>query len=162
TFSRGALLIWGIAALMTIKLEQVISTRSLIITSGILASLAVIAVLSQPLWGRLELELQSKGALNQYIIERSNFFSSVAKSGVRDESGNDRIFVAKRAWTMIGDSPIVGYGVGGSASWGLNRQAHNQYLTLMLDHGILGFFILPLLILATIWRAQGEARRIGL
>ena len=161
TFSRGALLIWGIAAVMTIKLEHVISTRSLLITSGVLASLVLLAFLSQPLWEKFELELRSKGALNQDIIERSNFFSSVTKSGVRDESGNDRIFVAKRAWTMIGDSPIVGYGVGGSAAWGLNRQAHNQYLTLMLDHGVLGFFILPLLILTAIWRAQGEARRVG-
>jgi O-antigen ligase len=159
TFSRGALLIWGISALMTIKLERVISTRSLIITCGILASIALLAVLSQPLWGKLQLELQSKGALNQDIIERSNFFGNAAKSGVRDESGNDRVFLAKRAWTMIGDSPIVGYGVGGSLSWGLNRQAHNQYLSLMLEHGIFGLFVFPLLLMAAVWRARGEARR---
>lgn len=161
TFSRGALLIWGISALMMIKLEHIISTRSLIITCGVLTSFILLAVLMQPLWGKLQIDLQSKGALNQDIIERFNFFTNVAASGVRDDSGNDRIFVAKRAWTMIGDSPVVGYGVGGSSTWGLNREAHNQYLTLMLDYGILGFFMLPLLLMAAIWRAQGEARRIG-
>jgi prepilin signal peptidase PulO-like enzyme (type II secretory pathway) len=32
----------------------------------------------------------------------------------------------------------------------------------MLDHGVLGAAIMPLLILALIWRAQGETRRVGL
>ncbi len=39
---------------------------------------------------------------------------------------------------------------------------HNQYLALMVDHGIIGGIILPLLILAVMWGAQGENRWVAL
>jgi len=39
---------------------------------------------------------------------------------------------------------------------------HNQYLSLMVDHGIIGVMILPLLILAVTWGARGESRCVAL
>ncbi len=39
---------------------------------------------------------------------------------------------------------------------------HNQYLSYMLDHGVLGATIVPLLLLALLWGARGETMRVGL
>ena len=38
-------------------------------------------------------------------------------------------------------------------------RSHNVYLDRMIEYGFLGMFIYPLLILASVWQAQGEHRK---
>ncbi len=45
---------------------------------------------------------------------------------------------------------------------GLDIPPHNQFLSHMIDHGLLGLMILPLLLLALIWRTEGDSRRVTL
>jgi O-antigen ligase len=63
---------------------------------------------------------------------------------------------------MFADKPVLGHGVGASKEWRFEVATHNEYLSLMVDHGFIGFFLLPLLAVAASWRARGETRNIGI
>ena len=59
------------------------------------------------------------------------------------------------------DHPWVGNGTGSMYEL-FSIAPHNQYLSYMLDHGLLGTMIVPSLVLALIWRVHGETRRLGI
>ena len=80
-----------------------------------------------------------------------------------DSSALGRKEVAAIAFEKFADNPILGEGVGASqrlliVEGGTEISSHNQYLNLMVDHGVLGFFILPFLALAILWQTRSPAR----
>jgi O-antigen ligase len=104
--------------------------------------------------------LMDLGVLNKDVSKRIESFVNPQEFAT-DESAAQRAAVFGGAWEMFASNPIVGSGVGASREWEYEISSHNQYLNLMVDHGALGFFILPLIILASIWGAQGEARQVS-
>lgn len=77
-----------------------------------------------------------------------------------DMSEIERKYVANLSWQMFLDKPLLGNGIGSTSIWTERVSTHNMYLLAMADHGIIGVFIYPLFVLSSVWRAQGEIRKI--
>ena len=90
--------------------------------------------------------------------ERLDWFTN--PTGVEDYSSWERAYLAKQAWEKTAEHPFLGGGTGSSREVVIG--AHNQYLILMQDHGLLGVAILPLLVLAVTWAVRGETRGVAM
>jgi O-antigen ligase len=155
TLSRSAAIGWFITIFALIKTGQISMRRSILIGCTLI-TVTFAAVVWQ--WDGIEHQLEDIGVLNPNTAMRLDWFNNMDAS---DFSATERKQVAEFGWEMFSDSPLFGHGVGASIDWSYERSSHNEYLNMMVDHGIAGFFILPLLTLATIWRARGEARQIS-
>lgn len=155
TLSRSAIIGWVITFVILIKTGQVNLARSLLIVGMLMAVMAAAAVWQ---WSGIEYQLEDLGVLNANTAMRLDWFNNMDAS---DSSATERKEVAELGWEMFAESPVVGHGVGASIDWGHERSSHNEYLNMMVDHGMIGFFILPLLTLAATWRARGETRQIS-
>jgi O-antigen ligase len=102
--------------------------------------------------------LERKGVVNENVLERLEWFAN--PTGVSDFSSWERKYVAQRAWNKIAEYPVLGSGTG--SSYEATVPPHNQYLSFMLDHGLIGVMILPLLIVAATWGARGETRHVAI
>ena len=155
TFSRAAILMWVIAV-GGLMFMRGISLRDLLPACFMGFVLAVFIVLPQ--WDNLLTTWEKTGVLNPNVQERLEWFMD--PSGVSDMSSWQRKYVAQRAWDKILEHPFLGNGTGSSYEGGL--PPHNQYLSFMQDHGLIGAMILPLLILAVTCVARGETRRVAI
>ncbi|MBD2577197.1 O-antigen ligase family protein [Oscillatoria sp. FACHB-1406] len=79
-----------------------------------------------------------------------------------DESDSLRSRVIELGWIMFLQHPLFGNGLGSTLDWQEIVSTHNMYLYYMVDHGIIGIFIFPILIWVVTKHARGEARFIGL
>jgi O-antigen ligase len=100
---------------------------------------------------------ETTGVMNRNVEERMEWFTNPALS---DMSSWKRADVALEVWDKFTEHPFVGLGTG--ASWELEFPSHNQYLSFMLEHGVIGALIVPLLILSTTWGAQGHERPVAM
>lgn len=157
TVSRGAIVSWCVVLLSMIVNGQVSLRRSLVFAVALLASTAALVAFQ---WDGLQDQLTNIGVLNKDVSKRIESFAN-PQDFAADDSAGQRKEVLNGAWEMFADRPILGYGVAASRDWGYEVSSHNQYLSLMVDHGVLGFFILPLIVLATIWRARGKAKQMA-
>jgi O-antigen ligase len=157
TFSRAAIAGYLIVVLALV-LGGVISLRKSLLIGVIGLSALFVPLLVW--WDELLLKLRELGVLNQNVLQRVDWFTN--PKGDSDESSIARYDVIREAWRMFTDRPIIGHGLATTKDWSYAVSSHNQYLNLMVDHGILGAFILPLLVLAVTWGASGEARKTGL
>jgi O-antigen ligase len=62
---------------------------------------------------------------------------------------SDRLGLARGAWQMFADSPLVGHGLG-AMTQSQGQHAHNQFLLLAGDYGVLGLLAFPALALALV------------
>ena len=157
TFSRAAIAGYFIV-MLALVLTMVISLRKSLLVGVIGSSALFVPLLLW--WDELLLQLKGLGVLNQNVMERVDWFTN--PKGTTDYSLIERQDVAREAWRMFTEQPILGHGLASTKDWSYAVSSHNQYLNLMVDHGILGAFILPLLVLAVTWGASGEARKTGL
>ena len=155
TLSRAAILMWVIAA-MGLLLGGGLRLKNLLV-SGTVGLLLVVLVLF-PRWDQILTTWQSTGVSNVNVQERLAWIMD--PSGVSDYSSWERKYVAQQAWNKISDHPVLGSGTGSSYEAAI--PPHNQYLSFMLDHGLIGVMILPLLILAATWGARGETRGVAI
>jgi len=157
TFSRAPSIGWFISVFIMTLTRQINIRRSLVISFAVLC---VIVTVMMSQWETLQYQLQDNGVLNKDVLSRVALFSSSGPS-LEDDSAVERKMIAEVALESIADAPFVGHGVGASRTWKYERSSHNQYLNMMVDHGVLGFFFLPILVLTITWRASGEARQIS-
>lgn len=155
TFSRGAILIWLLAVTSLILMGKV-RFKDLLLTSSV--SLLLIVLILLPRWDEFLMTLERDGVLNKNVMERMAWFAD--PTGVSDDSSWERKYVAKRAWEKVAERPFLGNGTGSFRN--AYVLPHNQYLTFMQDHGLIGAVILPLLGLAVTWGMRGENRRLAI
>ena len=67
--------------------------------------------------------------------------------------------MAKKSWEKVADHPVFGSGPG--ASLEAEVGTHNTYLAFMVEHGVIGAMILPLLIVAVTWGVRGESSNVA-
>lgn len=156
TFSRAGIAFWFIVVFL-LSWAEIIARKKLLIVSAVI--LASIIIMLPILIFYINANIDNGGS---NIINRLNFFTS--KDYVVDTSQEERLSIAIAAFNHFSDNPLFGEGIGffGSGNWGYRVFPHNIYLLLMVEHGIIGLFILPLLLLSTIWKSTGEARKISL
>ena len=155
TFSRSSIIGWILTAAVFIKTGQLSVKRSLLVGCAML-SVGLAVMVWQ--WDRMQYRLEDLGVLNKNVLARVDWFNN---PDVSDMSSTERKEVAEFGWAMFSESPVVGNGLGASVNWAREKSSHNEYLNMMVDHGIIGVFFLPILVLLTQWRAQGEVRQIG-
>lgn len=102
-------------------------------------------------WQGVQTKLEARGALNASVFERLKFFS---QGNASDASANERQAILAAAWELYREKPLLGWGTGTSTGRNLENfevGPHNIYLALGIDHGVLGVFIVPLMLLAMAW-----------
>ncbi len=156
TFSRGGLVGWVIVV-GGLMLGRFIGVTHLLRTG--LVAISLIGIVLLPQADEIFTALERSGSLNANVLERLTWLMD--PSGVSDASTWSRKYVAQQAWERVGEQPFLGGGTG-AVHEGLDILPHNQFLAYMMDHGLLGAMLLPLLLLALIWLAEGDRRRVGL
>ena len=148
-------MIW-VLAVAGLLFTRAIPPKDLVRSGAIALALVILVLL--PRWEQLVTTWERSGVVNVNVLERLAWLSD--PTGVSDRSSWERRYVADRAWDKIAEAPFMGTGTGSSHQ--AYTETHNQSLSLMLDHGVMGVMILPLLILAATWGARGETRQVAI
>lgn len=157
TFSRSGIGAWVIAVSGLLLFTKVVRAKDLVWT--FLLSLLVVGTVLLPKLDAILTTMDQGHAISKDTETRLEWLTNPFE--VSENSGLARKYVAEQAWRKFADHPWVGSGTG-TMYESFDIPPHNQYLSYMLDHGVLGAAIVPLLILTLIWGAQGETRRVGL
>jgi O-antigen ligase len=140
TASRGALLALGVALLM-IPLTFRMWTRRQRMTMGVAIAFAAIAAIT---------------------IVPSTAWQRMATAGTEIQSGtmNDRTVIWRTGLEVFADHPFVGVGAGGFGA-GLQRKmsfswaAHNTFLSVLVELGVIGFAIFLFLLVTLAYSTLG-------
>jgi hypothetical protein len=85
----------------------------------------------------------------------------VSKSD-RDDSAQARVAAAEHSLGLFAARPFTGHGTGRAREYPLDVDGpHNMYLFFLVDHGVLGAFILPAFAIASALGARGEVARVA-
>lgn len=156
TFSRSGLIGW-VVVFAALQLPRGRRLRGLLVL-GVVGAL-VVGFVASPWWTELLGYLEQRGTLTAEVRDRLAFFGG---ERVADPSSAAREAQALAAWRMFEADPLVGAGTGAAYEPPFAVIGpHNTYLAMMVDHGVWGAVILPLLVAATIWGARGEARPVA-
>lgn len=155
TLSRGGIVTWVIAV-GSLLFGGRLHLKHLV-SSGLIGAL-FITVMLLPRLDNFLTTLERTGVINKNMEERLAWLTD--PSSVSDRSSWERKYVAQQAWDKIAEHPFFGNGTGSALETDI--QPHNQYLTFMLDHGLIGVTVVPLLVLAVIWGARGETLHLGI
>jgi O-antigen ligase len=161
TFSRGSILGWFIIMIFFIQSHTIPRKQLLFWILGIVSIILVLG----PIISNIDLnELQRSGLIKvdiKNLTERLEWFQNPVAN--KEESGDSRVGVVITAWNMFVEHPILGNGIASTKNlnnWGIST--HNMYLLFLTEHGILGIFILPLLVYVVTWHSRGESKHIAL
>lgn len=155
TYSRAGLIGWLITV-GGLMLGRFIGATHLIRTG--LITLFLIGIVLLPKADQILTTLERAGSLNPDTQERLAWLMNPL--GVEDNSSWSRKSIAREAWERVAEHPFLGGGTG-AVHRGLDIPPHNQFLSHMIDHGLLGAMLIPLLLLALTWRAEGEGQRVA-
>lgn len=155
TFSRAAILMW-VVAVAGFLLVGGLRLKGLLMAGTV--GLLLVALVLLPRWDELLTTWERTGVVNSNVQERLAWFTDPV--GVSDESSWERKYVAQRAWDKVAERPFLGHGTGSSSE--AYTSPHNQYLALMMDHGLIGLLIVPLLTCVVAWGSRGESRRVAI
>ncbi|NEQ64729.1 MAG: O-antigen ligase family protein [Symploca sp. SIO2D2] len=159
TLSRGAILGWLIIAILLIK-KSIIAHKQILYSSVILAILALVFLWYQ---GELLSRLMALSDFNPFYEDSlSQRLEWLSDPSISNSSESLRVRVMKLGWDMFTQNPLLGKGIAATLDWSETVSTHNMYLYYMVDHGIFGAFILPILVWSVTRQARGEAKHIGL
>jgi hypothetical protein len=130
TFSREAILAFGFVVLGG-SLAGRLSLRRLAIAGGVAAVLFVAFNIG-------------KDFLGEELVRPENS-SRVTSQFLSDNSARDRVQVAKKTLTAFEEAPLMGQGFGTTSYWD-DIESHNNFLSFLADHGIIGIFLIPALL----------------
>jgi O-antigen ligase len=150
TFSRSGLVCAALVVVLAVGLKLVNRTQVV----ALLIALPLLAGGTAIYYDSL---LSSSDDTNLHrIVQRLNWFQDMQS----DDSIEDRIYPALRAWEMFLDAPVLGNGVGVTSRPSLGDGTHNMYLLLMAEQGVVGLMLylsLVALLAKRGWRVWQEA-----
>jgi O-antigen ligase len=132
TFSREAILVFG-CVLVGGNLAGQLRLRRLAVAGGIGVALFVAFNMGNSL-------LSEK-------IASSDQWSRLTSHSLDDSAGG-RANLAKEALDVFEEAPLLGQGFGTNVYLDNELGSHNFYLSLLADHGIVGIFLIPTLLLS--------------
>ena len=154
TFSRAAIAAWFIVVFILV-MTQAIKKKEAVTIGGIVFLLIAIAL---PIFITFLDVFLGEEAAN--VLGRLDFFSS--KHSVTDASAQSRVTIAKAGFEAFANNPLLGGGLALTYHWAHDISTHNIYLFHMAEFGIVGLFLYPLLLVALLLGARGEARKTGI
>jgi O-antigen ligase len=157
TLSRGAMVAWFLAVCGLIFFAKGLRVKDLVWT--FVLSLLVVGIVLLPKLDAILTTMDQAHVVTKDTERRFEWLTD--PFGASDNSALQRQYLAEQAWSKFSEHPWIGSGTG-TFHESFDLPPHNQYLSYMLDHGIVGAAIMPLLILALIWEARGETMRVGL
>jgi hypothetical protein len=140
TFSRSATLGWMIAAAVLLAFDST-SARARELVGGGLAAVMLVLILFQAGAASGMLDVST---LDNNLFDRVAFFTTFE---VSDDAARQRREVAAKAWDLFADRPLEGNGLASTTEGNDQSASHNMFLALMADHGLVGAFILPALLI---------------
>jgi O-antigen ligase len=162
TFSRGAMIGWVIVIFL-FMVNRVIPRYQLSLL--FLSIFVLITILSSQLNNLSNMKTaDGTELLNEDSLERVEFLINPF-GGQEDESTDGRLGHVKEALAKFNKQPFIGNGLGSGGSQtyrdaqGQPQRSHNIYLDQMVEYGFLGALIYPFLLLACVWKAQGEHKK---
>lgn len=180
---------FALSSAMRWRLMLVVMVIALVLTRSRMGNVAFVAVLLLVLlpvlaWTR---QLRAKGLLLlasivlvdvlvlgqlvglERVVDRLNQTAVEQPEGVHEESLDVRSGPAQQAWQMVQERPWLGRGAGtfytsfpqyaGADLRQYYDHAHNDYVQFLVEVGWLGFGLLALLVLSTLWRLLAVLRR---
>lgn len=140
TLSRGAML--GLVLVVGLLWwRRVLTTRAIVGATiiGLLAGWWAAIML-------LPAIAESAGIDGAFVMDRLMWMVNPGSSVSFSEL--ERAYVAEKGWLQFLNAPILGNGVGSTELWDARASTHNIYITLLSDFGVIGAFVLPLLVVA--------------
>jgi hypothetical protein len=131
TFSRESIIAFGFVVLGE-SLAGRLSPRRLAVAGGVGLTLFVAFGMGN-------------NFLSEKIASSENWSRLTSQS---DDSAINRAHLAKRTLGAFEEAPLLGQGFGTTGFWGDDLPSHNYYLDLLADHGIIGIFLIPALLLS--------------
>ena len=161
TFSRGAIVGWVVVvALLMIKKTIPRYQMPLFLVFF----LVIISILSTQINNLKYLKgSDGKELFQQDTLARVEFL--IDPLAQKDDSKASREDHVKVAWKKFVRHPFIGNGLGSGentatlSQTGVAQRSHNTYLDQMVEFGFLGALMFPLLLLACVWKAQGEFKK---
>jgi O-Antigen ligase len=145
TFSRSSIAGWLLASLALIVFD---SSRTRV--RGVLMGVATAAFLTMALLQVASTSITSRWfSLDDNLTDRVSFFSTLDTT---DDAAQERKDLAAHAWDMFLQHPLAGNGLASTVQWTERASTHNMFLSLVVDHGVLGVFIMPALLYCVLRR----------
>ncbi len=148
TLSRSAIIGWFLVFMLFV-LFRLISYRAAAISS------VVAFVLSGSLYTFFDF---SSDYVNVKILE--DRISFVSGDGWGQAMQDDRVELASAAYELFAQSPVYGNGVYSILRQGGSQLAHNQYLQLLSDFGLIGMFVYVLILLLLVPWGKSQSKEI--
>jgi hypothetical protein len=141
TFSRGGILIWLLAVILSSLLRPGfgnIAKHKFFINIILLSVFLVVAsAFMVPIWN----------GIVDFLYPHLNSDTYARLRGGDEGSSDERLLVARLGWAEFTNHPFIGGGYGVVHIWGYHVSVHNMFILLMNEFGIFGlcwyvFFIL--------------------
>ena len=168
TFSRGGMACWLLIVILFVVLRVIPRRQFPLLIISVLTSATIISTQIDNL---AYIKTPSGAELfNEGTIERIEFLTDPFaddETQIEAEESDSRILLIEIGWQKFIRSPWIGSGLGSGSHSGVKPnlgeepRSHNIYLDRAIEYGFLGILIYPGLILAAIWKAQGETRKYG-
>jgi O-antigen ligase len=142
TLSRSAMLIFVVACL-----GLAIGRHGLLTLRQILSALGIGTAAAWTTWQVVAAEIEQRFNIDPAVaIDRVLWI--LDPSGRSDFSQSERLQLLQRGLDQFLASPLWGNGIGSTELWAERTSTHNLYVMLASDFGVLGLFILPVIVVA--------------
>lgn len=174
TFSRGSQL----CLLISVTYLAVSGVLSRQRTFAILLILSLILTVFTTQVNNVIYLKRSDGSryLNKNTINRIEWMLNPLSKETENESQVERKELFDEAWNKFSKRPFLGHGLNQSTSRKqspnskssdisgnlVRPKPHNMYLVFMVEHGIIGLFIYPSLLISSAWKKQGKLASTGI
>jgi O-antigen ligase len=133
TFSRESILAFGCVVLGE-TLARRLSLSRLAVAGGVGIALFIAFNMG-------------KNLLSENTASAENW-ARLTSQFLSDNSATDRVERAEKTLGAFEEAPLLGQGFGTTSFGGDMLPSHNYYLSLLADHGIIGIFLIPALLLS--------------
>jgi len=155
TFSRSSMMMWAMAMLLLAWKNAFVVSRGPAIMSMFVLMLFLVLTLVSGVWFKV---FQAVG-VDSYLSENAKNRIGGSFIEQKDNASLSRQYAAKLAWGLFIKSPIIGHGLGSTQEGNTAVGAHNMYLRLAVEMGIIGFiFIVALIVI--LWKSSSNVASI--
>ena len=154
TLSRSAMLSFAVACF-----GLTIGTHGLLTRRQILSALGIGATAAWATWLVVAAEIEQRFNIDPAVaIDRVLWI--LDPSGRSDFSQFERLQLLQRGLDQFLASPLWGNGVGSTELWAERTSTHNLYVMLASDFGVLGLFVLPVIIVVAMGGIPSRVREV--